>query len=169
MKVNAFIGEHLKAAVIIMMVAACSLTLVDMSHAASNNLSVSATVVSKSLCKFNTASSTLSFGALDPGSASDKTVNTTTTFSCGGSAPTAAFAITHDSGLYETGPNAPRMRHGTVTTEYLPYTLTLSPSSGTAPKNVNQTLTVTGTVRGTDYAGAYAGNFADTVVITIAP
>jgi hypothetical protein len=61
------------------------------------------------------------------------------------------------------------MRHATVTTEYLPYTLALSPSSGTVPKNTNRTLTITGMVKGDDYKGAYAGNFSDTVVITIAP
>ena len=83
--------------------------------------------------------------------------------------PIATFAITHDSGRYETGPNAPRMRHATVTTEYLPYTVTLSPASGSAPRNTNRTLTITGTVKGDDYKGARAGNFADTVVITIAP
>ncbi len=159
----------MKAIVIILIVAVCSLIMVNMSCAAGNNLSVAATVVSKSNCRFTTATSTLAFGTLDPGNPSDKTVNTTTTFRCGGSAPTASFAITHDSGLYEAAPDAPRMRHATVTTEYLPYTITLNPSSGSVPKNTNQTLTITGTVKGNDYKGAYVGNFRDTVVLTITP
>ncbi len=170
MRTSSAIREHLKAAVIILMVTACcSLVMASTAQAAGINLSVSATVVSNSNCRFNTATSTLAFGTLDPGSPSDKTVNTTTTFRCGGTAPIAAYAITHDSGRYETGPNAPRMRHATVTTEYLPYTIALSPTNGTVPRNTNRTLTITGTVKGTDYAGARAGNFADTVVITITP
>jgi hypothetical protein len=42
------------------------------------------------------------------------------------------------------------MRHSSVFTEYLPYSLALDPSSGTVPKNAPQTLTISGTVRGTD-------------------
>lgn len=159
----------MKAAVMIIAAVVCSLAMVSMGRAASVNLSVSATVVSNSNCRFNTTTSTLGFGALDPGNPTDKTVNTTTTYRCGGSAPIATFAITHDSGRYETAPNFPRMRHTTVTTEYLPYTITLSPSSGSVPRNTNRTLTITGTVKGDDYKGARAGNFADTVVLTIAP
>ncbi len=138
-------------------------------NAAGNNLSVTATVVSKSNCRFKTAASTLAFGTLDPGNPSDKTVTTSATFRCGGSASTAIFAITHDSGLHETGADAPRMRHATVATEYLPYTIGLSPSSGSVPKNTDHTLTISGTVKGVDFRGAYAGNFADTVVISIEP
>jgi hypothetical protein len=168
-RASATIRGQLKAAVIMIMVAACSLAMVSMSYSAGINLSVSATVVSNSNCRFNTATSTLAFGALDPGNPSDKTVNATTTYRCGGSAPVATFVITHDSGRYETAPNAPRMRHATVTTEYLPYTITLSPSSGSVPRNTNRTLTITGTVKGNDFQGARAGNFSDTVVLTITP
>ena len=160
---------HMKAAVIIIAAVVCSLAMVSIGRAASVNLSVSATVVSNSNCRFNSSTSTLNFGALDPGNPVDRTVNTTTTYRCRGSAPVATFVITHDSGRYETAPNAPRMRHMTVTTEYLPYTLTLNPSSGSVPRNTNRTLTITGTVKGDDYKGAYTGNFRDTVVLTIEP
>ena len=139
-------------------------------HAGGNNvLSVTATVISKSNCKFSTGTSSLNFGTLDPGNPSDSTVNTAVTFRCAGSAPIATYAIGHDSGLYETGVNAPRMRHATIPTEYLPYTLTLNPSSGSAPRNVNQTLTISGTVQGAVFQNAYAGDYADTVVISITP
>jgi len=145
-------------------------TTISICYAAGNNiLSVTATVISKNSCNFNTGTSSLIFGTLDPGNPSDKTVNTSATFRCTGSGNPASFAITHDSGLYETGPGAPRMRNTTVTTEYLPYTLTLNPSSGSVPKNTNQTLTISGTVQGTVFQNAYAGNYADTVVISIAP
>jgi len=136
---------------------------------AANILSVTATVVSRNNCRFNTGTSSLDFGTLDPGNPSDKTVNTSVTFRCGGSGNPATFTITHDSGLYETATDAPRMRNATVTTEYLPYTLTLSPTSGSVPRNTNRTLTISGTVPGTEFQNAYAGNYRDRVVISIEP
>jgi spore coat protein U-like protein len=81
----------------------------------------------------------------------------------------ATFFISDDDGLYETGPNANRMRHTTLGTEYIPYTFTLNPTSGTVPKNSTQTLTITGTVNGVTYQDAATGNYSDTVVITLAP
>jgi spore coat protein U-like protein len=99
----------------------------------------------------------------------DKTVNASTTFRCNGSAPNASFSITQDFGLYKTGPGWNRMRNTTATTQYLPYTVTLTPSSGTVPKNTIQTLTLSGTVLGSDYGDAFVGNYSDTVVITLSP
>lgn len=132
-------------------------------------VAVTATVLSKSECKFNSKTSNLNFGNLDPVNPIDKTTNTSITFRCGGSAPSATFSVTDDDGLYETGPNANRMRHTTITTEYLPYSLTLNPTSGTVPKNTDQTLTITGTVKGVDYQDALSGSYSDTVVISVAP
>jgi spore coat protein U-like protein len=146
----------------------CFFAAIIPSYAASI-LSVTATVVSRNDCRFNTGTSSLNFGTLDPGNPSDKTVNTSVTFRCGGSAPMAIFSITHDSGLYETATDAPRMRNATVTTEYLPYTLSLSPTSGTVRRNTNRTLTISGTVQGTYFQNAYAGNYRDRVVISIEP
>jgi spore coat protein U domain-containing protein, fimbrial subunit CupE1/2/3/6 len=134
-----------------------------------NTLSVSATVLSKNQCKFNSSNSTLNFGALDTGSFADVTQSTSVQFVCRGSAPLAAFAFTTNDGLYDAGPSKYRMRHATVTTEFLPYSLSLSPTTGTAPKNVTQTLTISGTVKALDYQPAQVGNYADTVVITLNP
>lgn len=163
-------GRRMRYPLISLAAILCLLAAAATSFAAGSNvLSVTATILSKSNCKFNTATSALAFGTLDPGSSSDATASTTVTFSCGGSAPTATFAITHDDGLYETGPGSPRMRNTTVTTEYLPYSLSLNPASGTVPKNTNQTLTINGTIQSSALQGAYAGSYADTVVISIAP
>ena len=133
---------------------------------------VSATVLSKNNCKFSNPSSlTLNFGVLDPGVPipPDSTARASIDFVCRGSAQLAAFGFTDDDGLYETGPNANRMRHSSVPTEYLPYTLSLDPASGIVPKNVPRTVTVSGTVRGADYQNAYAGSYSDSVVITLLP
>lgn len=132
-------------------------------------VSVTAVVLSKSQCKFNSNTANLNFGNLDPANPVDKTITTSVTFRCGGSAPIASFSITDDDGLYEAGQDANRMRHILTTTEFLPYSLTLSPTSGTIPKNTDETLTLTGTVRGADYQDALAGSFSDTVTLTIAP
>lgn len=130
---------------------------------------VSATVLSKSECKFNSKTASLSFGNLDTSNPVDRVVSTSITFRCGGSVPMATFSITDDDGLYETGPNQNRMRHTTITSEYLSYSLTLEPTSGTVPKNTNQTLTITGTIKGVDYQDATAGSYSDTIVISISP
>jgi spore coat protein U-like protein len=137
--------------------------------AGTNTLTVSAVVLSKSNCKFNSATSTLNFGSLNPASSVDVTATASIVFVCRGSAPIATFFMSDDDGLYETGFDANRMRHATVLTEHLPYSLTLSPITASVPKNVNQTLTLTGTVRAVDYQIAYAGGYADTVILTISP
>jgi spore coat protein U-like protein len=136
----------------------------------SNSLSVTATVISKGNCTFRTKTSALDFGSLDPGNPIDKSVNTTIYYRCQaqGNRP-ITFAITDDDGLYEIGPDAPRMRHITQPTEYIPYSITLNPTSGTVPKTIEFPLTVTGTVRGVDYQNAAMGNYSDTVVVSIDP
>lgn len=140
--------------------------------AATSTVLVSATILSKSVCKFNPGNvAALNFGILDSGTPVDKTVTASITFACRGSAPLATFFITDDDGMYETGANANRMLNTSVTTGnyYLPYSLTYNPQTGTVPKNVDQTLTITGTVLGTSYQNAYVGNYSDTVVLTISP
>jgi spore coat protein U-like protein len=145
--------------------------MATIANAADSNLvSVTATVITKGNCTFRSRNYTLNFGSLDPVNPIDKSVSTSIIFRCQaqGNAP-ITFAIKDDEGLYETGPDAPRMRHATQFTEYLPYRLTLNPVSGTVPKTVDQTLTVTGTIQGVDYQDAVAGTYSDRVVITIEP
>ena len=136
---------------------------------ATATLGVTATVVSKNVCKFATNNLDVPFGTIDPSLATNKTVTVTTTFKCAGSSPTATFAITVNDGLFSTGTNARRMRHATIATEFMPYDLTVSPLSGSVTKNVNQTVTVTGTVLPADYQNRSAGGYSDTVVLTLTP
>ena len=135
-------------------------------------VSVSAIVLSKGNCTFNSSNVALSFGSLDPGDPTDQNRPATLTFTCRGNGNNAiTFSITHDSGLYETGPDAPQMRTTTPTGgyEYLPYSLTLSPTSGSIPKNTDTSLAISGRVMGVDYQDAYPGNYSDTVTISINP
>ncbi|MRR06362.1 MAG: hypothetical protein EG828_05370 [Deltaproteobacteria bacterium] len=137
--------------------------------AGTSTLSVGATVISKNNCKFRSGAATLNFGAIDPGNTADITGTASMKFVCNGSAPLATFAFSTDDGLYDTGPGANRMRNTTTITEFLPYTLSLNPTTGTISKGVEQTLTISGTVTPSSYRGAYSGNYADTVVISLTP
>lgn len=131
-------------------------------------LAVTATVLSKSQCKFDTKTSTLNFGALDPAVAADVNATTSVGYVCRGSAPVAAFVFTDDNGQNRSGPGARRMRHSAAP-EFLPYALTYIPASGTILKNAPGTLTLSGTVRWTDFRGLMAGTYMDSVVISILP
>lgn len=135
----------------------------------SGALAVSAVILSKSSCKFNSSAATLDFGNLDPVNAALVTASTTLPFVCHGSAPTATFQITDDDGLNETGLNANRLQHQSVSTAYIPYQLSYSPATASVPKNAAQTLTITGQIQASAYQTAIAGVYQDTVVLTIQP
>lgn len=58
------------------------------------------------------------------------------------------------------------MRHQTVLTEYLPYSLTFSPTTG---DKFTTTVTGSGTILNSDYINAYVGSYSDHIIITITP
>jgi spore coat protein U-like protein len=132
-------------------------------------LSVSASVLSKNVCRFQTAGPTaLPFGAIDPASTSPVTVNLTLQYRCNGSDAVAAWTVASDDGLYESGAGQPRMRHGTVLTSFLPYTLTF-PASGTVARNTITNMSISATVTPAGFANATVGAYADTLVLTLTP
>lgn len=141
----------------------------SVSWAAPVTVAVSATILSKSNCQFQTSNAALNFGSLDPTNPVNRTVSAPIAFVCRGSAPVATFLISDDDGLYALGPNGNRMRHATTLTAFLPYNLSLSPMTGSVAKNSAQTLTVTGTILGTGYSTAIAGSYSDQVTLTITP
>ncbi|WP_084181352.1 spore coat protein U domain-containing protein [Polaromonas glacialis] len=135
----------------------------------SSTVSVGATVLSNNNCKFRApGSATLAFGNIDPSSNINATASATLTIRCGGASPLVSYALSHDSGLYKTGVNLNRMKHATLN-EYLPYALTLTPSSGTIAKNADQTITLSSSVTPASFQNAAMGAYADTVVITLSP
>ena len=136
--------------------------------AGTSAVSVTATVLSKSVCRFDSKSLALNFGNVDPWSPSDATATATVGFRCAGSAGTAVFAIVADAGLHGNG-GFPRMQNGTIPSEFLSYFLALNPATGAVPKNTNQTLTISGTIRRSDFQDASAGTYTDTVVLSILP
>jgi len=131
-------------------------------------LAVTATVLSKSNCKLDAKTATLNFGSLDPAVAADVNATASVGFVCRGSAPVATFLFTDDDGQNPSGPGARRMRNASAP-EFLPYSLLLSPASGTIPKNTTGTLTISGTVRWSDFQGSISGAYTDSVVVSILP
>src|SRR5689334_6204911 len=113
--------------------------------ATTQTMTISAVVLSKNVCKFNSTSSALNFGNINPTSASPVTASVTLAYRCNGSDPVATWSVSSDDGLYASGAGQPRMRHATLLTNFLPYTLTF-PTSGSAPRNTNLNMTVTGTI-----------------------
>lgn len=132
-------------------------------------VTVSAVVLSKSNCQFNTKAATLAFGDLDPANPVDVTVSAAIGFRCNGGPPISVFLVTDDDGLSETGPDGNRMRHGILPGTFLPYAFSANPGSGSVARNTPQTLTVTGAVRGADYQSAAPGDYSDTVLVSINP
>jgi len=149
-------------------VLACLAAAVPAAFGDMGTLAVTATVLTRSNCRFDTRTSTLNFGALDPAVSADVNATTTVGFVCRGSAPVAAFLFTDDDGQNPSGPGVRRMRHATAT-EFLPYALAFSPVSGTIPKNAPGTLTLSGTVRWADIRGSMAGAYTDSMVVSILP
>jgi len=132
--------------------------------AGTNTLTVNATVVGT--CNFNTATSTISF-TLDPNSSADGTATTVPTFWC---TRGTTVTPTTDNGKNFSG-GSKRMKSTANPTEFIPYSVTLTPSSTSGSgKSTPINLTVTGTVLNADYVSALAANdYTDTVVITIKP
>jgi spore coat protein U-like protein len=149
-------------------VIACLAAAVPAAFGDTGTLAITATVLSKSVCKFDSKTASLAFGALDPAVASDVNATTSVDYVCRGSAPVAAFLFTDDNGQNPSGPGARRMRHAAAP-EFLPYGLALSPVSGTIAKNAPGTLTISGTVRWADFRGSMAGTYTDSVVVSILP
>jgi len=153
----------------IALLAANALSVTGAALAGVQAIAVSATIISANSCTFNNVGPVkLAFGAIDPSSASPVTASKGIRFRCTGSSALATFFVTSDDGLYSAGPGQLRMRHATITTEFLAYSLNL-PATGSVPKNTTQTLTVVGTIAPVDYANAHVGGYKDSVVLTISP
>ena len=135
---------------------------------AGGDIAVTLTILSKSNCKFTTtpAAPALAFGSVHPGTTGAVTASLNATFECKGSAPAATFLVSAGNGLFFNGTR--RMRH-TNATSFLPYSVTLSPTTATAPKNTPVNLTVTATLAVPDFQDAIAGFYADTLVVSVTP
>jgi hypothetical protein len=136
----------------------------------SGTLGVTATVLSKNVCKLSNANVlTLDFSTIDPTSRVDVTRQLTWSFSCGGSSPQVAWVLGTDTGQNPDG-NQRRMSTGTLLNKrFLAYSLSITPSQGTADKSTTVNVTISGTVAASDFNVAVPGPYTDAVIITLSP
>ena len=158
-----------KKAILFFIVTAFVIAFPATGHSATGTISVSALVLSMNTCSISTNNINLDVGALDPENPADINVGSSIDFSCNGNAGPTNITVTDDDGMYETGIDSNRMRHMKVLTEFIPYSLTITPPAGAIPLGVGQSLGVTLFISGADYRNAFAGSYEDTVVVTIVP
>jgi len=154
----------IQAAVIVLLILAAGVAA-----AATTTVAVSARVVGT--CRFNSGG-TMAFGDLTYDLAGNPAgtgqVTSTLTFWC---TKGASYAINDDAGLYDLVAGTQSMRSTTLgTPEYIPYSLTYAPATGTGggPVGNDITLTLTGQV-GPVYGANTPDDYADTVTLTITP
>jgi spore coat protein U-like protein len=130
-----------------------------------NTLTVTASV--DGACKFNSATSSLAFGSIDPSGTTDATGQALIQYWC---TKGVTQTISTDNGSHASGTQK-RMQHTTDTSAFLPYELTLSnpPASANSGPDTLLTLTIDGTVASNDYRAAAAGDYQDVVEIEITP
>jgi hypothetical protein len=149
--------------------AALTLAATFPAQAGTGSLAVSAVVVSQSYCAFLTGPRTLAFGTIQPSSLVAATATTTIQFWCIGGTGSTTYSIQAGNGLHSPGAGLRRVRHASVLTEYMAYTLSLTPASATIPWLASQTITVNGSIAPTDFQNARFGAYSDTVVIDLTP
>lgn len=144
--------------------------LAPATQAETTGLTVGALVVSKSNCKFNTTNLVLDFGSINPASSTAATATVNGSVTCnGGQANTVTLGFTLGAGSYDTSPGTRRMRHATTLTEFLPYSLGVTPPSATINKNGTLAFAVNGTILASQFQNVMAGNYTDAVTITVSP
>lgn len=127
-------------------------------------VNVSATILSKNKCKFNTKNPVLDFGTLDPSNAVVRNESVAISFVCNGAVDPATYVMSDNGGLDNY-----KMTHASDLTQKIPYTLTINSASGTVPKGVDQNLTIDVSIQNTDYQTALVGNYSDTIILTLLP
>jgi len=132
-------------------------------------LAASATILSKSSCKFSSPNGfVMGFGTIDPSSSVNATASVNLSIVCNGSALLAFYVITSDNGLHSGGTGGLRLRHVTNPTAFMPYSLNV-PLPGSAPKGVTRTVAINGTITPAGFGNAIAGSYSDTVTLNITP
>jgi len=152
-----------------MFVAALLLAAGVPARADTSQLAVSAVVLSRSTCNFLTGAATLNFGTIDPSSSTTVNASTTMRFWCLGYTGSTTFSVQAGNGLYSPGAGLRRVRHTTSTTDYMAYSLNITPASGTIGWLATQTITISGSIVPTEFQNARVGAYSDTVVISLDP
>lgn len=131
-------------------------------------LAVSAVVLSNTNCRFQTGPATLPFGTIDPTSSANATASVSIRFWCFGF-PGTTYSLTAGNGLHSPGAGLRRVRNNAAPTEFMAYTLAISPASGNLPWLSVQNITISGTIVPTEFQNARTGAYSDTVVLSLEP
>jgi spore coat protein U-like protein len=152
------LSRHLLTVIFISALAALPAFAADI-----NNIAVSTTVIP--ICKFSSPTSTMTF-VMDASSSANATASTTLSYWC---TKGSSATVTFNTGLYPAGAS-PRMRHSTIVTSFVPYTLNLAGAAQAGQgKNVPLNLMVNGTVLNASFINSDVGTYGDTVSITVSP
>ncbi len=118
-------------------------------------------------CKFTTGGGSTTINVtLDPSVGGPVTGTGSLTFWC---TKNSSFSVSDDDGLYESGSDQNKV-YNSAANEYIPYTFSYSPTSGTGNGPMNPiTLDVSASFAESDYQNASAGTYTDTVTITVSP
>lgn len=138
------------------------------SSALAQSMTITAVVVSKANCHFNNTNLTLDFSAINPASTADATASVSGSVSCTGGKTDTTVGFTVGTGIFASG-GTRRMRHATVPTEFLPYSVSISPAGATIPKNSSLNFTLSGTITASQFQNVMAGSYLDLVVVTVLP
>lgn len=134
------------------------------------NITVSATVLSRAVCFFSSNNAlAITIPTINPSGSATASGNVGTSFWCLGLTQTGTYLVTASDGQYSPGAGLRRLRHSTVTTEFMDYSLAISPSSGFANRFQVVNVNVVASIAPSAYGGARAGSYSDTVVLTVAP
>lgn len=138
--------------------------------AGSGSMAVSAVVLSKSSCRITGATIlNLAFGNINPSSPSNATAAASTTIRCDGGAKLATFSFMAGDGQNASSAGSRRMKNLVNGTQFLAYSLAITPSVATIPKSTEQLITINGTITPGQFENAAMGDYSDTVAVTVFP
>jgi spore coat protein U-like protein len=136
---------------------------------AGGRIAIQLTVLSQNVCRFTTPPpTTMDFGVLNLASPTPISMTVPAQITCAGRAATAVYGLTVGNGLYHNG-STRRMRHATALTSFLPYDASVSPSTGSAPRNAPVNLAITATIPVLAFQQAIEGLYSDTITVTVQP
>lgn len=140
-----------------------------LSHAATSSVKVSAAVIRKNQCAFDTNISSMNLGVLDPERPVDKATSTSLILKCTGIDDRTNFVIGEDSSSVNDNLKGERqMRHETEDSS-IPYKISVNNVTGEAQSDREHSIVVSVRVKGADYLNVYSGSYSDVVYVSISP
>ena len=136
---------------------------------ASGTILINATVLSSSNCRFTTVPpAAINFGVIDQTRTSAISLTVPAQFACRGPAATATYAVTVNNGNHSNG-STRQMQDVTGAQNFLAYTASVSPATGSVGKNVPVDVGITATIPVLAFQQAVEAVYSDTIIVTVQP